>query len=377
MTDISRSAWRQMDISTPSSTFPQEAVAYDGKANVRFASGNFFTNFFRSKTFARFTQTLQDQYDTWLGRAVGHDPSKFLTNKTLAAVFEGRAAVTTVVETRLAGLPDEDADPALDSANAVSSKPLGSGQVNTVYQIGYKDGSTYIFKPEAPGRRAETKAASRCWRIQSERHNLRQECAGRCKQPSGSAVPSRPPLPHRQARLVRGVSLFAKCIFYGQHKHDKNERWRMEGTKQEEAINELKAALAELESEEGLEMFVEGHGLQSRYFAFSWQSDELEIDYNLPYARVLSDEDAQKLDASRIGAAIRLAILLLASSSSGALLHDGEASLSVTADDTGASYSIVGSDGEVVDSGDEWEPLVARLAADLPNVGDNVQIIWP
>ena len=58
----------------------------------------------------------------------------------------------------------------------------------------------------------------------------------------------------------------------------------MESTKQEEAINELKAALAELESEEGLEMFVEGHGLQSRYFAFSWQSDELEIDYNLPYA---------------------------------------------------------------------------------------------
>ena len=151
----------------------------------------------------------------------------------------------------------------------------------------------------------------------------------------------------------------------------------MESTKQEEAINELKAALAELESEEGLEMFVEGHGLQSRYFAFSWQSEGLEIEYNLPYARVLSDEDAQKLDASRIGAAIRLAILLLASSSSGALLHDGEASLSVTADDTGASYSIVGSDGEVVDSGDEWEPLVARLAADLPNVGDNVQIIWP
>ena len=151
----------------------------------------------------------------------------------------------------------------------------------------------------------------------------------------------------------------------------------MESTKQEEAINELKAALAELESDEGLEMFVEGHGLQSRYFAFSWQSEGLEIEYNLPYARVLSDEDAQKLDASRIGAAIRLAILLLATSSSGALLHDGEASLSVTADDTGASYSIVGSDGEVVDSSDEWEPLIARLEADLPNVGDNVQIIWP
>ena len=151
----------------------------------------------------------------------------------------------------------------------------------------------------------------------------------------------------------------------------------MESTKQEEAINELKAALAELESEEGLEMFVEGHGLQSRYFAFSWQSDELGIEYNLPYARVLSDEDAQKLDAARIGAAIRLAILLLATSSGGALLHDGEASLSVTADETGASYSFVDSDGEVIDSGEEWEPLIARLGADLPDVGDDIQVIWP
>ena len=151
----------------------------------------------------------------------------------------------------------------------------------------------------------------------------------------------------------------------------------MESTEQEETINELKAVLAELESDEGLEMFVEGHGLQSRYFAFSWQSDELEIDYNLPYARVLSDEDAQKLDAARIGAAIRLAILLLASSSSGVLLHDGETTLSVTADETGASYSFVDSDGEVIDSGEEWEPLIARLETDLPAAADDVQIIWP
>ena len=151
----------------------------------------------------------------------------------------------------------------------------------------------------------------------------------------------------------------------------------MESTEQEETINELKAALAELESDEGLEMFVEGHGLQSRYFAFSWQSDDLEIDYNLPYARVLSDEEAQKLDAARIGAAIRLAILLLASSSSGALLHDGEALLSVTADETGASYSFFDSAGEVVDSGEEWEPLIARLETDLPAAADDFQIIWP
>ena len=151
----------------------------------------------------------------------------------------------------------------------------------------------------------------------------------------------------------------------------------MESTKQEETINELKAALAELESDDGLEMFVEGHGLQSRYFAFSWQSDGLEIEYNLPYARVLSEEAEQKLDAARIGAAIRLAILLLATSSSGALLHDGEVTLFVTADEAGASYSIVGTDDEVIDSGEDWEPLIARLETDLPAAGDDFQIIWP
>ena len=84
--------------------------------------------------------------------ADSRDASQFLTNKTLAAAFEGRLAVTTLVETRLNGLPDEDADPALDGANAVSSKALGSGAANTVYQVGFKDGSTYVFKPEAPGR---------------------------------------------------------------------------------------------------------------------------------------------------------------------------------------------------------------------------------
>ena len=38
----------------------------DGKVNVRFASGNFFTNMFRGKTLSRLTQKLQDQYDIWL-----------------------------------------------------------------------------------------------------------------------------------------------------------------------------------------------------------------------------------------------------------------------------------------------------------------------
>ena len=38
----------------------------DGKVNVRFASGNFFTNMFRGKTLARLTKSLQNQYEIWL-----------------------------------------------------------------------------------------------------------------------------------------------------------------------------------------------------------------------------------------------------------------------------------------------------------------------
>ena len=38
----------------------------DGKVNAKFASGNWFTNLFRSSTLTRFTQTLQDQYDAWV-----------------------------------------------------------------------------------------------------------------------------------------------------------------------------------------------------------------------------------------------------------------------------------------------------------------------
>ena len=38
----------------------------DGKVNAKFTSGNWFTNFFRSKTLTRFTQTLQAQYDSWV-----------------------------------------------------------------------------------------------------------------------------------------------------------------------------------------------------------------------------------------------------------------------------------------------------------------------
>ncbi len=144
----------------------------------------------------------------------------------------------------------------------------------------------------------------------------------------------------------------------------------------EETIGELRAALAELESCEGLLRFVEGHGLQSRVFAFSWESEGLSIDFELPCERVLSDEEDQALDAARVGAALRMAILLLTVAAEGKLLAEGEARISVSADEDGARYAIVGPDGEEIDAGEDWDPLVARLDAALPD-GDDVQIIWP
>lgn len=143
-----------------------------------------------------------------------------------------------------------------------------------------------------------------------------------------------------------------------------------------ETIEELRAALAELESGEGLSRFVEGHGLQSRVFVISWESEELSIDFELPCERVLSDEEERALDALRVGSALRLAILLLSAAAEGRLLAEGEAGLSVAADEDGVRYAVSGPDGGVIDEAEDWDPLVARLDAALPD-GDDVQIFWP
>ena len=142
-------------------------------------------------------------------------------------------------------------------------------------------------------------------------------------------------------------------------------------------IEELKAAVAELESEDGLVRFVGGHGLQSRFFAFEWRGERLEIDFRLPYARVLSDEEVQAEDAAKVGAAIRLAILLLAAERDGRLLADGEAKLSVEADETGFRHAVYDADGEMTDSGDDWEQLVARINSVLTDSVGDLQVIWP
>ena len=141
-----------------------------------------------------------------------------------------------------------------------------------------------------------------------------------------------------------------------------------------ETIEELRAALAELESGEGLSRFVEGHGLQSRVFVFSWESEELSIDFELPCERVLSDEEERTLDG--VGSALRLAILRLEAAAEGRLLTEGEAGLSVSADEDGVRYAVSGPDGGVIDEAEDWDPLAARLEAALPD-GEDVQIIWP
>ena len=149
----------------------------------------------------------------------------------------------------------------------------------------------------------------------------------------------------------------------------------MEINTREDAIAELRAALGELESGEGLSRFVGGHGLMSCLFEFQWNEPALEIDFRLPYARVLAEEESQKEDDAEIGAAIRMAILLLTVAAEGKLLFDGEAALYVSADEDGASYSIKGPNGEMVDAGDDWASLVERLNAVISDDGD-IQVIW-
>ena len=145
-------------------------------------------------------------------------------------------------------------------------------------------------------------------------------------------------------------------------------------TKRADAVEELRAAFAELESGEGLTRLVGGHGIQSRVFEFEWSEPALEISFRIPYARVLSDEASQKDDEEEIGAAIRMAILLL--STVGRL--ESVSRLEVSCDDHGTTYAIYSADGELEDSGGDWAPLVRRLESELGDSStEPLTIIWP
>lgn len=143
--------------------------------------------------------------------------------------------------------------------------------------------------------------------------------------------------------------------------------------KRAEAVEKLSAAFAEIESGEGLTLFVGGHGIQSRVFEFAWSDPALDISFRIPYARILSDEASQKADGEEIGAAIRMAILLLTAVERLASVSR----IAVSCDDRGTTYAVYGAEGELEDSGTDWRPLVKRLEAELGDAAEPLTIIWP
>ena len=155
--------------------------------------------------------------------------------------------------------------------------------------------------------------------------------------------------------------------------NEKVENEKDIATKRAEAVEELRAAFAELESGEGLTRLVGGHGIQSRVFEFEWSEPALEISFRIPYARVLSDEASQKYDEEEVGAAIRMAILLLTTAGR----MESVSRLEVSCDDRGTAYVVYSADGELEDSGADWMPLVKRLEAGLGDAPETLSIIWP
>lgn len=58
-------------------------------------------------------------------------PEQFLSTSSALALVQGKLSFATLVEARVHGMLDSDVDPALDDSNVDSSRPLGSGSVNT------------------------------------------------------------------------------------------------------------------------------------------------------------------------------------------------------------------------------------------------------
>lgn len=79
-------------------------------------------------------------------------PEQFLSTDSARALLDGKLVLSTIVEARIHGMTDADVNPKLDDSNLVSVEPLGHGAANTVWLLTYKDGSEFVFKPEAAGR---------------------------------------------------------------------------------------------------------------------------------------------------------------------------------------------------------------------------------
>ena len=143
-------------------------------------------------------------------------------------------------------------------------------------------------------------------------------------------------------------------------------------------MDELRVELASFEAGEGLSRFVEGHGLQSLRFSFSWIEPTLSIDLELPYARVLSPEEEQASDDAEILASIRMAILLMMAAGNGTLLQDGEARLTVANDGEALGWAVYDANGYILDQAEDWDALVARLENAGPKDAEtDMSIILP
>ena len=140
-----------------------------------------------------------------------------------------------------------------------------------------------------------------------------------------------------------------------------------------EAVDELRAAFAELEAGEGLTRLVGGHGIQSRVFEFEWSESALDISFRIPYGLVLSGEETQKEDNDEIGAAIRMAILLLTT----ARRREHGPRISVSCDDHGTKYAVYTAEGELEDSGMNWMPIIKRFECELDDSIEPLSVIWP
>ncbi|MBR4676176.1 MAG: hypothetical protein IKP00_17100 [Victivallales bacterium] len=77
---------------------------------------------------------------------------KIVTSDCVRLAFNGEMSIPSLVEARIHGMRDEDVNPMRDDSRVLSSKSLGHGNANTVFEVKYKDNSTLVFKPEAPGR---------------------------------------------------------------------------------------------------------------------------------------------------------------------------------------------------------------------------------
>ncbi len=77
---------------------------------------------------------------------------KIVTSDCVRLAFNGEMSIPSLVEARIHGMRDEDVDLMRDDSRLLSSNNLGHGNANTVFEVKYNDNSTFVFKPEAPGR---------------------------------------------------------------------------------------------------------------------------------------------------------------------------------------------------------------------------------